>query len=534
MNPDCKETVSGQLNTLDRFSDLPDFIVHHIISFLDTREAYRTCILSKRWAHISATNPIIVFHFYCKNENSSARHWPSKEVSARLLGYIDSRMQRYAKDNLRVRTLRLVFPNSNEVFSCDVDQIELSSKLEEFSCKVDEWIRIAVRNQVARLDLHGPLKYQLPDISLSAKSLTQLNCFKVKIPYYNGAINLASLQTLGLLGVDVEERMLNHIISLCLLLKCLLVNNCSGFKTVVIPCCSQLKELTLRNTLPKDGTIILEISSLVCFKFSDLAFDRWPVMSKPGLLRNLTVLDIYCSGITDGDLGKLLLELASLETLLLYNCRKLTTIKVLSIRLKVIGLEICGGLVDVIVDAPSLTKFVYKGTFRLCPAITISSQASCDISVHTTPNYLDTQGFFKMQKLMTGLRSCHAVEISLTNSLHQFACDAIKFNEEELGDVNLGPPRNITELKLTLYYLKLSRSSVSAFLNGIFWTCRPDIISFRFYLEDPGLMMQLFTSELEDMVNCWKHPLKRIEFPDANCSNIHESEKVEVQWRLHW
>ncbi|XP_074281952.1 uncharacterized protein LOC141606644 [Silene latifolia] len=140
---------------------------------------------------------------------------------------------------------------------------------------------------------------------------------------------------------------------------------------------------------------------------------------------------------------------------------------------------------------------------------------------------------------MTGLRSCNALKISLTTSLHQSVCDNIKFNEEELGDVNLGPPRDITELKLTLYHLKLSRSSVSAFLNGIFWTCRPDIISFRFHflpflIEDPGLMIQLFTSELEDMVNCWKHPLKRIEFPDANCSNIHKSEKVDIQWRLHW
>ncbi|XP_074281944.1 uncharacterized protein LOC141606639 [Silene latifolia] len=328
--------------------------------------------------------------------------------------------------------------------------------------------------------------------------------------------------------------MLNHIINSCLLLKCVSVKDCSGFNTIVIPCWSQLKELTLSHTLPKDGTIILETSSLACFKFSGLTFDRWPVMSKPGLLRNLTVLDIYCSVITDGDLGKLLLELASLETLLLYNCRKLTTITVSSIRLKVICLDVCGGLVDVMVDAPSLTKFTYGGAFGLYPAITISSQASCDISVRIRPNYLDTQGFCKLQKLMTGLRSCHVVEISLTNSLYQSVCDNIKFNEEELGDVNLGPPRDITELKLTLYHLKLSRSSVSAFLNGIFWTCRPDIISFRFYLEDPGLMMQFFMSELEDMANCLKHPLKRIEFPDANCLNIHESEKVEVQWRLHW
>ncbi|XP_074284600.1 putative F-box/LRR-repeat protein At5g02700 [Silene latifolia] len=535
MNPDWEETVSGQLNTVDRFSDLPDFIVHHIISFLDTREAYKTCILSKRWAHISATNPIIEFHFYYEPE-FLLRCWPSEEVSARLLGYMDSRMQRYAKDNLRVRTLRLIFPNSNAVLGCDVEKTDLSSKLEEFSCKVDEWIQIAVHNQVARLDLDGPFRYQLPDILLSAKSLRQLNCSKLKIPYYNGAINLASLQTLGLLCVDVEERMLNRIISLCLLLKYLSVNYCSGFKTIVIPCCSQVKELTLSYSLPENGTIILESSYLTCFQFSDISFysDRWPVMSKPGLLRNLRTLDLFSSGITDGDLGKLLPELASIETLHLFNCHRLTMIRISSVQLKEIYLDECDGLLYVTIDAPSLTKFKYRGDFDPRCTITISSQATCVLSVHIKPCCLHTRGFFKLKQLMTGLRSCNALEISLSDNYDESGRDDIKFVEEELGDVNLGPPRDITELKLSLYDQNLSRSSMSAFLNGLFWTCCPDIISFQFYLEDPGLMMQFFMSELEDMVNCWKHPLKRIEFPDANCSNIHESGKVEVQWRLHW
>ncbi|XP_074284195.1 F-box protein At4g09920-like [Silene latifolia] len=413
MNSDCEETVSGQLNTVDRFSDLPEFILHHIISYLGTRQAYRTCILSKRWPHISATNPIIEFHYYCEPKFPH-RYWPSKEDSARLLGYIDSRMQRYAKDNLRIRTLKLRFPASNKVFGCvveDIELLELSRKLEELSCKVDEWIRIAVRNQVARLDLHGPLKYQLPDILLSAKSLTQLTCFKVKIPYYNGAINLASLQTLGLLGVDVEERMLNHIISACLLLKCLSVKFCFGFKTIVIPCCSQVKELTLSYSLPESGTIILESSYLTCFQFSDISFysDRWPVMSKPGLLRNLRTLDLFSSGITDGDLGKLLPELASIETLHLFNCHRLTMIRISSVQLKEIYFDECDGLLYVTIDAPSLTKFKYRGDFD--PHWTKKPQCS---------------------------------EISLSNNYDESGRDDIKFDEEELGDVNLGPPRDIT------------------------------------------------------------------------------------------
>ncbi|XP_074281945.1 F-box protein At4g09920-like [Silene latifolia] len=519
MNPDCEETIPGQLNTVDRLSDLPDFILHDIISYLGTREAYRTCILSKRWAHISGTNPIIEFHYYCKTENSSTRYWPSKEVSARLLEYMDTRMQRYAKDNLRVRTLRLIFPDSNEVFSCDVDQIELSSKLEEFSCKVDEWIQIAVRNQVARLDLDGPIRYQLPDILLSAKSLRQLDCMNVKLPYYNKAINLASLRTLVLFNVVVEEQLLNQIISSCPLLRCLSVRNCAGFKPIVIPYCSQLKKLTLSYSLPENGTIILETLGLTHFQFLGEYFDDlWPVMAKPGLLRNLRTFDIVGSGITDGELGKLLPELASLKTLRLTYCHFLRTVRISSNQLKKIYLNYCSTLLDVMIDAPSLTKFKYKGIFHPYRAITISSQASCVISIHTTPKYLDTRGFFKLKKLMTGLRSCNALKISITNYTDEPVCDDIQFDEEELGDVNFGPPRNITELKLGLNY----------------WTCHPEIIIFRIRSEEPDLMIQLFTSELEDLVNCWKHPLKRVEFPDANCSNILKSTKVVVQLRLHW
>jgi hypothetical protein len=36
----------------DRLSDLPDSVVLHILSFINTKEAVQTCILSKRWKNL--------------------------------------------------------------------------------------------------------------------------------------------------------------------------------------------------------------------------------------------------------------------------------------------------------------------------------------------------------------------------------------------------------------------------------------------------------------------------------------------------
>lgn len=43
----------------DRLSDLPDTILHHIMSLLSAQEVARTCILSKRWKELSASAPCL-------------------------------------------------------------------------------------------------------------------------------------------------------------------------------------------------------------------------------------------------------------------------------------------------------------------------------------------------------------------------------------------------------------------------------------------------------------------------------------------
>ncbi|CAN0841443.1 Putative F-box/LRR-repeat protein At5g02930 [Linum grandiflorum] len=57
---------------VDRISNLPDFILHHILSFLDTRSAVQTCVLSKHWEsawkHVEPLNLELRFNEYSRHE----------------------------------------------------------------------------------------------------------------------------------------------------------------------------------------------------------------------------------------------------------------------------------------------------------------------------------------------------------------------------------------------------------------------------------------------------------------------------------
>ncbi|XP_078154150.1 F-box/FBD/LRR-repeat protein At1g16930-like [Carex rostrata] len=55
----CWEIDGG----IDRISNLPDVVLEHILSFLSTKEAVETCILSKRWNRTWARVPILDINY---------------------------------------------------------------------------------------------------------------------------------------------------------------------------------------------------------------------------------------------------------------------------------------------------------------------------------------------------------------------------------------------------------------------------------------------------------------------------------------
>jgi len=365
MIPQGKKPQLGRLNPINRLSDLPDFVIHNVISFLGTKEACAMTVLSKRWRNIWCTCPVLDFQprYFIKKGLDAERdldlwenhpEWFDEETNDNYLSFIENTMQKYSTKRLSIRKLTVKVPAVGH----------------DLAPKIDKWLGIAVQNQIEELSLSMVLKdsinYRLPAIIFSAKSLKSLSCSRVEIPYYDPS-KLISLQCLSLYDVTMEESVLQHIINACPLDR-LLLRRCYGLKSLLIPHSSKLKTLEFWRKVETGGMINVESSNLVrlCYyscNENDTEAKRessWPC-NIHAMLSNLRTLELNDAAIRDETLAKLLPELALLEILTLCSCHLLENICIRGTRLKELALDECDGLANVTVDSPNLNALYYSG-----------------------------------------------------------------------------------------------------------------------------------------------------------------------------
>ncbi|XP_074282013.1 uncharacterized protein LOC141606679 [Silene latifolia] len=395
---------------------------------------------------------------------------------------------------------------------------------------VDKWIMIAVQNQIQRLEfrvMSQCSEYRLPEILFSAKSLKYLKCYGVVLPIYE-IMELVSLEYL-IVGLEtVDEGMLQRIISCCPLVELDITYIEYCLKNISIPWIKKAIEGvesrgsgTMQSNLQE-----YPLQKFVCTgRIEELV---WPWNMNVVALRNLRNLEFVDVAITDDILSELSYGLVVLESLVIIQCPMLNCIRISSNSLKQLHITDNPGLEKARIDAPKLLEF-----YCICEVSTslslIRALDHCNARFFLQyPDSVTDIWLVALKKFLVETNFFKSLEIELSSPLEMVV------EEDQLRNAGTGMPYKLRELKLCdTNILTPTKSSLAAFLNGLFWCCHPDVLSMTTNLQDAAA--KLILSILQGKAKCWKDPLKSIEVESIEYPQLLSNyPELEIRLRLSW
>ncbi|KAJ3684192.1 hypothetical protein LUZ61_013356 [Rhynchospora tenuis] len=211
--------------TVDRISSLPDDVLTHILSFLSTREAVQTCLLSKRWRNTWASVPVLKFHLD-ESWINNADNDTDKEL--KFDQFVNGMLGHRGPSHL--------------------DTVIYSATFGHGSCEPSMgWLDRAalLMPHAISIDIDGVEKLNFPDSVFSCASLESLElCL---FPYGRiirpKSIALASLKTLNLRLIRLDDDFMQKLFLGCPTLERLKLHHCELFISDISS--SMLKELAI-------------------------------------------------------------------------------------------------------------------------------------------------------------------------------------------------------------------------------------------------------------------------------------------------
>ncbi|CAI9298821.1 unnamed protein product [Lactuca saligna] len=214
------------------FSNLPDCILHHIMSFMNTTEAVKTSILSTRWKNLWTFSPNIDFD----DKLCATPRWRNTGLTS-FVNFVEKVLQNVLKIKKFCLSFR-VFNNTSQIHS---------------------WISHAIMQNVQELDLsfYAIYPYVIPQAMFYSTSLVTL---KIKMMSMNtehaSHVSFPCLKTLHLSVEFPNDDFTEKIFSGCSVLEELVLFQCCfmNLKNVTISN-STLKRLKIHDQVLCDETI---------------------------------------------------------------------------------------------------------------------------------------------------------------------------------------------------------------------------------------------------------------------------------------
>ncbi|KAG2324766.1 hypothetical protein Bca52824_007494 [Brassica carinata] len=254
---------------MDRVSNLPDEVLSHILSFLTTKEAALTSILSKRWRNLLAFVPCLTIDdsvFLHPEEGKRDR----QEIKQSFMDFVDRVLAlQQGNSSLKKFSLKCV---ANEA---DTDRL-------------DGWIsNVLARGCVSDLDLQIINKgefYQLSPKCFECSTLVKLRiCCGFDVTLVAGRIYLPMLKTLVLVWVKVCPNEFETLLHALPSLEELVLARVIWKDRDVIVSSASVKTLAIYLGFWLN-TLSIDTPSLVHFEYSGCAAWDYPVVNMGNLV----------------------------------------------------------------------------------------------------------------------------------------------------------------------------------------------------------------------------------------------------------
>ncbi|RWR88403.1 putative F-box protein [Cinnamomum micranthum f. kanehirae] len=240
---------------VDRLSSLPDHLIHHILSFFDTKHVILLGVLSSRWRDLSTSVPNLHFNYSLDFDDEDY-----------FVRFVD----------------RALLVNS----SPNIHKFQLSwlPYNKEYVSHVDAWLRFAMRKGIQQLDFSFPCiydSYELPSWFLNCETLVSLTLRNCWIGV-SKLVNFTNLTVLYLHYVKLRVGFVEDLLKGCPLLEELTI--CSSSFVHVKICTSsslQLKRLKIKGGYTL--RVNVEAPNLQVLKFSSGTFGKFSFKAMPFL-----------------------------------------------------------------------------------------------------------------------------------------------------------------------------------------------------------------------------------------------------------
>lgn len=506
---------------VDRISQLPEPVKHHVMSFLPYMYRVRTSILSKKWQNAMASYPVLNCYESMFEEGDVTEEDPTKERERKLrfMNMVDNSILKLYKSGMTLNgfNLKLVLPKFDD---------------HDFCLRVDNWLEILVSKiKVKELFINFEGYYAnfyemsnryrphciLPQIIFGSKSLlTVLKLHNCAIEHlvFDACTKCESLQEVSLVNVSLSEEILRKILLCCSssLIKLRLMD-CSGVKNIRLSGLNKLNKVTVMDSDEERlERIEIEAPSLGSFQCCG-----WRTTIRVSLvdcvnLQELYIADPFVWEQFSDDIGS---KYPLLKTLSISNCCRLRRFEISSLQLERLSLQNAKFVSEAIIKTPSLSSFAFDGNLSCISSFPTDTSRQCGTKLVMLNAHVTILWFRKLKKFLTKF-GVHNVVVWITSISRK----VMTFNWDDVRDITFPPPCHVKHLELHACSW-IEGDKVESLLDGLLWSCRPETLSIEPFEENfidfAMVLCEKFLSQNNRenccgscSVACWVHYVKDV------------------------